>query len=39
LFALANEVTYLRLIDERGWSTTQYVAWLTDTLQATLSSA
>jgi AcrR family transcriptional regulator len=39
MFALGNEVTYLRLIDECGWSSTQYVAWLTDALQTTLTSA
>jgi TetR/AcrR family transcriptional regulator, regulator of autoinduction and epiphytic fitness len=38
MFALVNEVTYLRLIDECGWSTAEYVAWLTRSLQATLGS-
>jgi hypothetical protein len=36
IYVLSNEVIHLRLIDECGWSTTQYVSWLADTLQTSL---
>lgn len=37
IYALASESTYLLLVDERGWSSPQYVEWLSMTLDATLS--
>ena len=37
IYALASESTYLLLVDERGWSSPQYVEWLSMTLNATLS--
>jgi AcrR family transcriptional regulator len=37
IYALASESTYLLLVDERGWSSEQYVEWLSMTLDATVS--
>jgi AcrR family transcriptional regulator len=37
IYVLASESTYLLLVDERGWSTEQYVEWLATTLIATLT--
>jgi len=37
IYVLANEVVYLRLIDECGWSTARYVNWLADILQTSLT--
>jgi AcrR family transcriptional regulator len=39
IYALTNPATYLLLTDERGWTTQQYVDWLTSTLTATLTAA
>jgi AcrR family transcriptional regulator len=36
MYALAAPQTYVQLVDECGWTPTQYVAWLTDTLRAIL---
>jgi TetR/AcrR family transcriptional regulator, regulator of autoinduction and epiphytic fitness len=38
IWALASEHTYLALVQERGWSTKQYEAWLTDQLVNALLS-
>jgi AcrR family transcriptional regulator len=38
IYALAGYDVYLRLVDECGWSTERYTAWLRDTLTATLTA-
>ena len=39
IWARASERSYLALIEERGWSTEEYEAWLTDQLVAALLPA
>jgi AcrR family transcriptional regulator len=38
IYALTNSATYLLLIDERGWTSEQYIEWLATTLNATLNA-
>jgi len=37
LYALTNEAIYVRLVDECGWTPSDYTTWLTNTLDAALT--
>lgn len=37
LYALTNEAVYVRLVDECGWTPSDYTTWLTNTLGAALT--
>jgi hypothetical protein len=39
IYALTNPSTYVLLTEECGWTTQQYIEWLTATLAATLTGS